>query len=440
MKHFVLILSLTFLLLNVAMSLAHSQPSDMRIHQLPEQKPLEDSNGDHHHCIHDHILTQSHPAPVTRQDYGVPDEVVHGAHAELAKRGPGALINEPYVHESGPTSRRLLNHVTFQGIRIYFYTVYMNSGQDNGRTCYNVGDSVLVYTGPTAPVNPPDCSSTVTSNCRLTCASEHVLTTTKKNFITANLLPDAKEFLEKALQVVPLAGNLVVNNGAGSNAGITIPLSHSTTGVSNTDMVIYVMGRPSLGATIAYAQALQADSTTGRPVVGYINWGPNQVDLSASKRKKQIAVAVHEIHHALGFSGNGQMGFGDPNFGKYTDYDRPSNITTVRQVTQVTTGAMTGTRSITKIVTPEVKRVMGEHFACTSVTGGEIEDGGGSGTGGSHWEKRVFNDEFMTGTVSAFPVLSKITLSLMFDSGWVSCHQSHISLLVSHPLHPTVLL
>eukprot|EP00003_Mantamonas_plastica_P006780 TRINITY_DN155_c0_g1_i16.p1 TRINITY_DN155_c0_g1~~TRINITY_DN155_c0_g1_i16.p1 ORF type:complete len:290 (-),score=-1.88 TRINITY_DN155_c0_g1_i16:198-1046(-) len=185
MKHFVLILSLTFLLLNVAMSLAHSQPSDMRIHQLPEQKPLEDSNGDHHHCIHDHILTQSHPAPVTRQDYGVPDEVVHGAHAELAKRGPGALINEPYVHESGPTSRRLLNHVTFQGIRIYFYTVYMNSGQDNGRTCYNVGDSVLVYTGPTAPVNPPDCSSTVTSNCRLTCASEHVLTTTKKNFITA---------------------------------------------------------------------------------------------------------------------------------------------------------------------------------------------------------------------------------------------------------------
>ena len=30
----------------------------------------------------------------------------------------------------------------------------------------------------------------------------------------------------------------------------------------------------------------------------------------------------------------------------------------------------------------------------------QLEDGGGPGTGGSHWEMRLFRDEYMTGTAS----------------------------------------
>jgi len=49
---------------------------------------------------------------------------------------------------------------------------------------------------------------------------------------------------------------------------------------------------------------------------------------------------------------------------------------------------------------------------------GELEDGGGSGTGGSHWEKRIFMNEYMTGTESQHPIFSRLTMALFQDSGW----------------------
>jgi hypothetical protein len=47
----------------------------------------------------------------------------------------------------------------------------------------------------------------------------------------------------------------------------------------------------------------------------------------------------------------------------------------------------------------------------------ELEDGGGSGTALSHWKKRVFLNEFMTGTSSDNPVKSPFTLALLQDTG-----------------------
>ena len=50
--------------------------------------------------------------------------------------------------------------------------------------------------------------------------------------------------------------------------------------------------------------------------------------------------------------------------------------------------------------------------------GGEIEDGGGSGTTGSHWEKRTFFNEYMTGSSSSDPIFSNLTIAYFVDSGW----------------------
>lgn len=43
---------------------------------------------------------------------------------------------------------------------------------------------------------------------------------------------------------------------------------------------------------------------------------------------------------------------------------------------------------------------------------------GGEGTALTHWEKRVFENEAMTGTYTQHPVFSRITLALMEDTGW----------------------
>ena len=43
---------------------------------------------------------------------------------------------------------------------------------------------------------------------------------------------------------------------------------------------------------------------------------------------------------------------------------------------------------------------------------------GGKNHAMTHWEKRIFHNEAMTGTDSTNPVFSRITLALLEDSGW----------------------
>ena len=44
---------------------------------------------------------------------------------------------------------------------------------------------------------------------------------------------------------------------------------------------------------------------------------------------------------------------------------------------------------------------------------------GGDGTSLTHWEKRLFQNEAMTGTVhTQYPVYSRLTFALMEDTGW----------------------
>ena len=69
--------------------------------------------------------------------------------------------------------------------------------------------------------------------------------------------------------------------------------------------------------------------------------------------------------------------------------------------------------------TPSVRREARAHFSCPTLEGAELEDQGGDGTALTHWEKRIFQDEAMTGTVhTAQPSYSRITLALLEDSGW----------------------
>ena len=70
------------------------------------------------------------------------------------------------------------------------------------------------------------------------------------------------------------------------------------------------------------------------------------------------------------------------------------------------------------IVTPRVVKEARDHFNCPSLEGAEIENQGGSGQKQTHWEKRLFENEAMTGVFTHNPVFSRITLALMEDTGW----------------------
>ena len=84
---------------------------------------------------------------------------------------------------------------------------------------------------------------------------------------------------------------------------------------------------------------------------------------------------------------------------------------------KVRSGTMT--RSVSLMVTPKVVEEVRRHFDCEKLEGAELEDQGGDGTALTHWEKRIFQNEAMTGTVhTKNPLYSRLTFALLEDSGW----------------------
>ncbi|KAJ2942355.1 hypothetical protein O0L34_g15904 [Tuta absoluta] len=75
-------------------------------------------------------------------------------------------------------------------------------------------------------------------------------------------------------------------------------------------------------------------------------------------------------------------------------------------------------RTFNMIVTPRVVKEVRDHFDCPTLEGAELEDQGGDGTALTHWEKRVFENEAMTGTHTQNSVFSRITFAMMEDTGW----------------------
>ena len=69
-------------------------------------------------------------------------------------------------------------------------------------------------------------------------------------------------------------------------------------------------------------------------------------------------------------------------------------------------------------MTPRVVTEVRSHFNCTTLEGAEIENQGRMGQRQTHWEKRLYENEAMTGTFTHNPVFSRITLALMEDTGW----------------------
>jgi len=66
-----------------------------------------------------------------------------------------------------------------------------------------------------------------------------------------------------------------------------------------------------------------------------------------------------------------------------------------------------------------------EHFGCSSLDGVPLEDGGDRSTHDSHWEKRLFRNEYMTGSSDHTAVISKISLALLEDTGWYQVEYGH---------------
>lgn len=208
-------------------------------------------------------------------------------------------------------------------------------------------------------------------------------------------------------------------------------------GIADADFVFYVSSmqteRCFKGQTVAYAAHCQQEASTDRPIAGHANLCPESISTKPQDMDTLLSTVKHEILHALGFSVSLYAYFRDRNGYPLTPRERngkPSvnkELQTHKWSERVMRKVMRSDwkihgGSISKVswimVTPRVVEETRRHFNCPYLEGAEVEDQGEDGTRLTHWEKRLFENEAMTGTHTQNPVYSRITLALMEDTGW----------------------
>jgi len=268
------------------------------------------------------------------------------------------------------------------------------------------------------------------------------------DFIKSEILPRMSDFWSTALSVVPVSGALKVSASeldnrlyCGDSEFTAVPSEHISTGVSGTDLILYVSGTPSTrfcsGTTLAVAVACNFDQYD-RPTAGSINFCLTQVQLnsagtaSASVIQDNVDVAIHEAAHVLGMSSNSYRFFWDSETGQprtarpfYTSTTVCVNGQTQSLIlpdegTMKFFDAANGQR-YASIVTPKVRTVARNQFDCQSLSGAQLENQptGSDSCTGDHWDERLFYPESLTAIISPTTnILSPLTLALMEDSGW----------------------
>jgi hypothetical protein len=145
------------------------------------------------------------------------------------------------------------------------------------------------------------------------------------------------------------------------------------------------------------------ESKTHRPLVGYILIN-SSLDLSTMGNSEEYLKLLffHEITHVLVFH---------PSLWEkhYIPVLNGENFTMKKEINGV---------NRTLITSPNVLKAAKKHFGCSEIEGIELENQGGSGTSGSHWESRVMLGDYMIGFDYSEIYLSEITLGLFNDSGW----------------------
>ena len=170
---------------------------------------------------------------------------------------------------------------------------------------------------------------------------------------------------------------------------------------SNLDLLIVgkFLNSSEIGSksTLASAGALAISPLNGQPLSGfvYINRDINYSKKNAKEYFKSII--IHEFTHILGFS-------------NYFFINIFHNIFTQKNQYGVTHSY---------INSPKVLEVAKKYFNCPTIKGVPLEDAGGKGTVGSHWEARILLGDYMNGGIyTPEQVISEFTLALLEDTGY----------------------
>uniref|UniRef100_A0A8C2E0D5 Leishmanolysin-like peptidase n=1 Tax=Cyprinus carpio TaxID=7962 RepID=A0A8C2E0D5_CYPCA len=214
-------------------------------------------------------------------------------------------------------------------------------------------------------------------------------------------------------------------------------------GVARADFVLYVSAttteRCGQENIVAYAAYCQLESELDRPIAGYANLCPNMISTQHQEFEGMLSTVKHEIIHALGFSA-GLFAFYHDDDGKPLTPRSASGLPAyneslglyqwsdkvIKRATRLwdIRGGHMVRHTVHLLATPRVVEEARRHFNCPILEGMELENQGGAGTEFNHWEKRLLENEAMTGSHTQNRVFSRITLAIMEDTGWYRANYS----------------
>ena len=170
--------------------------------------------------------------------------------------------------------------------------------------------------------------------------------------------------------------------------------SDYTNFLKNYDVIVFPSFSSDLGSNVLAAAGACLNYNVGsnrrRPVAGVLYINQRLAFDKRNTREYMKHLLLHEITHILIFS--------------------PTLLNNL---------GMTSTRnSITYVTSPKVLIKARQHFNCASINGMPLEDQGGEGSAGSHWEARYMLGDYMISTDYMDNVISDISLALFEDSGF----------------------
>ena len=172
-------------------------------------------------------------------------------------------------------------------------------------------------------------------------------------------------------------------------------------GMNNLGVDLYIFVRfgdkKELGENTLASAGPRYLSQNSQPILGIVNINREQDFSKKNSLNYFEGIIIHEFTHILGFS----KGFFNDVF---------HNILFKKDKYGIERAYINSTK---------VVNVAKKYFNCKNLVGVELENQGGSGTVGSHWEARILLGDYMNGVIyTPDQVISEFTLALLEDSGY----------------------
>jgi len=229
-----------------------------------------------------------------------------------------------------------------------------------------------------------------------------------RRVIQEQLMPAVVAYYQAALKVRRLSQRVAMPDYVTQYCADLDSNSYLRNGVA-ADLILLVKGLDEPDQQyIAYAGACTIETTYGRPITGIVNFNYHYGFDSTSdlNYQSQIYTTLHEIGHVLGFSSDLYPSFIDPDTG-------------IKLSSPTMTKTVNGD-SITILTLAPLTAKLRTYFACPTLEGAYIEQEGGDGSAGSHFERRVFLNEFMTASDIVDARITEFFLALLEGTGWYS--------------------